>query len=346
MDLTNTDHPTSPAAAPRQTLEFRGQAGEFFRIWIVNTLLTILTLGIYSAWAKVRTRRYFLGNTFLAGSAFDFHADPVKILKGRLIMGVLFAGYAFGGRISMWIPGVAIGIFALLFPWIIVRSMAFNLSNTSHRNLRFGFKHDYRTSYKTYAFSWFITVITLGLGFPYALYRHHRFRTENSRFGSTFFKFHGAPKAFYKIYAGAVLVYIGSVVCASIVIFLLAFISKPLMVGGIALIYAGFILAAAYVNALKYNYALHETALGEVRFEAELDVWQLARLYLTNLLACLFTLGLMIPWALVRTARYKLERTHVIASSATLDSFVAGMSASENAVADAATDFWDIDLGF
>jgi uncharacterized membrane protein YjgN (DUF898 family) len=38
--------------------EFRGTGGEYFRIWIVNLLLTILTLGIYSAWAKVRQLRY------------------------------------------------------------------------------------------------------------------------------------------------------------------------------------------------------------------------------------------------------------------------------------------------
>lgn len=36
---------------------FHGSAGEYFRIWIVNVLLSIVTLGIYSAWAKVRTRR-------------------------------------------------------------------------------------------------------------------------------------------------------------------------------------------------------------------------------------------------------------------------------------------------
>jgi len=39
---------------------FTGKGGEYFRIWIVNICLTILTLGIYSAWATVRTRRYFI----------------------------------------------------------------------------------------------------------------------------------------------------------------------------------------------------------------------------------------------------------------------------------------------
>jgi uncharacterized membrane protein YjgN (DUF898 family) len=38
-------------------LEFTGCAGEYFRIWIVNVCLSVLTLGIYSAWAKVRRKR-------------------------------------------------------------------------------------------------------------------------------------------------------------------------------------------------------------------------------------------------------------------------------------------------
>src|SRR5436305_11873488 len=47
-------------AAPRNLpLSFTGSGSEYFRIWIVNALLSIITLGIYSAWAKVRTLQYF-----------------------------------------------------------------------------------------------------------------------------------------------------------------------------------------------------------------------------------------------------------------------------------------------
>ncbi|WP_373776122.1 DUF898 family protein, partial [Neisseria dentiae] len=38
--------------------EFHGNAGEYFNIWIVNIFLTIITLGIYGPWAKVRRLRY------------------------------------------------------------------------------------------------------------------------------------------------------------------------------------------------------------------------------------------------------------------------------------------------
>lgn len=50
----------------RYTPQFRGTAKEYFKIWIVNVLLSIVTFGIYSAWAAVRTRRYFYGNTVLS----------------------------------------------------------------------------------------------------------------------------------------------------------------------------------------------------------------------------------------------------------------------------------------
>ena len=71
----------------REPFTFTGTGREYFGIWIVNILLTILTLGIYSAWAKVRRTRYFYGNTRLAGASFDYHARPVQILIGRIVVG-------------------------------------------------------------------------------------------------------------------------------------------------------------------------------------------------------------------------------------------------------------------
>ncbi len=43
---------THAAQARSSRINFSGRGSEFFGIWIVNVLLSILTLGIYSAWAK------------------------------------------------------------------------------------------------------------------------------------------------------------------------------------------------------------------------------------------------------------------------------------------------------
>ena len=84
---------TEPTAAPVDrpddgphdyALSFSGSGAEYFRIWIVNLALTVATLGIYSAWAKVRRLQYFYRNTHLAGAAFNFHGQPKVILRDRL----------------------------------------------------------------------------------------------------------------------------------------------------------------------------------------------------------------------------------------------------------------------
>ena len=80
--------------------EFRADPREYFRIWIVNLALTIATLGVYSAWAKVRKLRYFHASTVLAGSAFGYHADPLRILRGRIIAAVLVGAYLLARRTS------------------------------------------------------------------------------------------------------------------------------------------------------------------------------------------------------------------------------------------------------
>src|SRR6185295_361544 len=72
----------------RQSLQFQftGKGGEYFAIWIVNLLLTIITFGIYSPWAKVRREQYFHRNTLLDGHAFDYTGQPIKILIGRVLV--------------------------------------------------------------------------------------------------------------------------------------------------------------------------------------------------------------------------------------------------------------------
>src|SRR5262249_5442917 len=124
--------------------EFRGTGTEYFGIWIVNIALTLITLGIFSAWAKVRSRRYFYGNTVLAGHAFDYHALPWRILIGRLIAVGLFLGYTVSTNIQPLavLPWLVIALLAV--PWLIVQSLRFNARNTSYRNVRFNFAGGYK----------------------------------------------------------------------------------------------------------------------------------------------------------------------------------------------------------
>ena len=132
---------------------FKGETKEFFKIWIVNILLTILTLGVYSAWAKVRTNRYIYSSTYLNGSNFEYNADPKKILYGRAIVVGLYALFSYFSDVA---PNakVALGIFLgflLLMPWIIRQAISFKLKSASYRNVHFRYSAKSKDFY-IYAF--------------------------------------------------------------------------------------------------------------------------------------------------------------------------------------------------
>lgn len=104
--------------APRKlSLHFTGSATEYFRIWIVNTCLTLFSLGVYSAWAKVRKKHYFYSHTVLDGTPFQYLGQPIPILKGRLIATALFiTWYVATHYITALLPFVLILAFVLA-PW-------------------------------------------------------------------------------------------------------------------------------------------------------------------------------------------------------------------------------------
>lgn len=124
----------------RHQIKFHGDGGNYFAIWLVNIFLSVITLGIYSAWAKVRTYRYFYGNTELAGDRFDYHARPLQILIGRIIafVGIVIFYLCF---LANEVLGMVIMLaFIALLPWIIIRSWRFNAIMSSYRGVRFNYR--------------------------------------------------------------------------------------------------------------------------------------------------------------------------------------------------------------
>src|SRR5262249_9597349 len=151
--------PTSSARAP-EPLPFTGTGSEYFGIWIVNLLLTLLTLGIYSAWAKVRRLQYFYRHTEVAGSSFDFHGNPVRILVGRILaLGLLFL-YNYSVRLqSVWTIVIIVGL-ALIMPWLLRNSLRFRLYNASWRGTRFHFRGGVGRAYPLFLLDFLLAWLT------------------------------------------------------------------------------------------------------------------------------------------------------------------------------------------
>lgn len=180
--------------------QFTGKGGEYFGIWIVNLLLSIVTLGIYSAWAKVRRMKYFYNNTKIDGVGFDYHASPKSILIGRIIAFVIFIVYAVLSRFSPLMGGLLLLALFIATPWIIARSMIFNARNSSHRGLRFDFTGKTMEAAKVFILYPLLIIITIGLAFPFVMQRTNKFLFENHQFGASNFKSEASAKAFYMVY--------------------------------------------------------------------------------------------------------------------------------------------------
>ncbi|MCL2021307.1 MAG: YjgN family protein [Betaproteobacteria bacterium] len=151
----------SPATVSEHRLQFVGSGGEYFRIWFVNLFLSILSLGIYSAWAKVRREQYFHRNTLLDGSGFDYHGNPKAILKGRIIAVGLLAILSVIDRLAPAYHFPALLLASPLFPWLLIRSFIFRARNTSFRGLHFDFLGTYKGLCKAFL-GYILVFIALG----------------------------------------------------------------------------------------------------------------------------------------------------------------------------------------
>jgi len=142
-DISQTNPTSERKSMP---FSFGGNASEYFGIWIVNLLLTVITLGIYSAWAKVRRLRYFYGNTWLDGHNYEYHAKPLQILIGRIIVFAIIIAVT---AVNFFFPVysyVLIIPYLIALPWLMNQSIRFNSRMTSYRNVRLGFKGTYLES--------------------------------------------------------------------------------------------------------------------------------------------------------------------------------------------------------
>lgn len=145
-------------------IEFTGSGSEYFRIWVVNLLLTIVTLGLYYPWAKVRRLRYFCGNTKVGGYPLDFHGDPKKMLRGFVLVMLLLAAYSGAGHFSAVAGLVALVVMLFVWPPLLRASMQFRLANTSWRGLRMRFVGDVKGAYVAMAPAFVAAMVLAVLG--------------------------------------------------------------------------------------------------------------------------------------------------------------------------------------
>lgn len=342
------------APPPAPTVGFLPDKKEFAKIYFVNLFLNILTLTLYSPWAKIRERKYLYGHLTINGQSFGYHADPWVLFRGRLLILAFVALYLFGGYFWMYLPGVVFLLFLAAMPWLIVRSLRFNMANTSFANRRFAFDGTVKGAFAAYLLWPLLGLLTLGLMYPYAVFKQKRFLFGNRRFANHPFVFGGSARPVFVIFFKALLL---GLLLAGIGFFILMvsgslmssikaeksfFVFVFLAVLYLAMIALGMIVAA-FVRVRLLNYVLNHLRLDTLGFAGRLGVEDLLLIYLKNLALIVLTLGIYLPWAKLNLMGYYAGHVEL---NGELPLGEAAAQDAPNAVGDEANDILDMDIAF
>lgn len=154
---TPTPTPPRSRSIDAHPIVFRGDGGVYFGVWIVNVLLTIITLGLYTPWARRRTIRYFYAHTEVAGQALEFTAGIRAMVVGFLLFAGFYIAMEVAGNTGHdAVAGLILIGGALLAPWLWGAAMRFRLGHTRWRGLRLHFGARWR---EVYGASWPVFVM-------------------------------------------------------------------------------------------------------------------------------------------------------------------------------------------
>jgi len=287
---TTTFRSPIASATHREHLRHHGEVFDLFGIYMVNLLLTIVTLGVYRFWAKTRIRRYLWSHTEFLGDRFEYTGTGKELLIGFLIVFSFLAvvlglyTYAFTLIWPGWIQDVGLNIlyqvplFFIALPLVGVarfRARRYRLSRTLWRGIRgaqSGSSAHYGMMVTAY---WLLTFLTLGFYWPYMRTRLVGYRLNNTWFGDRALTFEGNGDALIGRFA----------VCWLLTLPTLG-------------------LCWYWYRAAALRYYATRTRFAALGFEVTIDGKLLMMLISTNMLLAWFSFGLAYPYILRRNAAY------------------------------------------
>lgn len=267
-------------------LRFHGNGSSLFGIFAINTLLTLLTLGVYYFWGKAKIRRYMHSQTELHNSRFANHTTGGELCIGwikavLLILAITLISEApsffWENWTHEWITLLAFYgfLFLLFLPLAIVGSWRFRLSRTSYQGIRMSFRGNVKTFFKIYYIGFLKTLFTLGLYYPYFETKIRQFMTEESRFGTGRFGFTGTGRDLFWP-------------------FVLALLLTPFTLG----------FCWAWYSARKTRYYWSCTTFEGISFHSTVVGTRLLSLKIGNFILLVISLGLAWPWVAVRNSKF------------------------------------------
>ena len=325
------------ALLPRQALEYDGRIGELYGIFVVNLLLTIITIGIYRFWAITRWRRYFWSHMSFQEDRFEYTGRGGELFLGALMaLGILIGLSVVAGLLSdaLWQVHPVLGflpMLALYLTFFILGAAArfsaqrYRLSRTLWCGIRGGMQGS-ALAYGLRSFLYTLLLpLTLLQLLPWTQIRLAEQRINASRMGNAAFSCSGRARAVYLPYLatflGTTLLFaaIAAVVWTVIAPGIMPVLGRnggdprlamaiqravPVVIIGVIAFGIGAGMISCWYSALFTRHVVGNTRLDTLPLRSTVTGRALLWLYASNGLIAVITLGLGLPIVLHRSMRF------------------------------------------
>jgi uncharacterized membrane protein YjgN (DUF898 family)/tetratricopeptide (TPR) repeat protein len=318
--------PTGEIPAPSVSqVTLRADGSDLFAMRVLNLLLSLLTLGIYSFWGKAKVRRYVCGQADYQGDWFAFHGTGRELLLGwlRALPALAFI-FLFPTLLPLFwqhraAPYVAqlsaVGALLLLWPIARVGAYRYRLNRMSWRAIRFSYRGKALQYLGESIAGCLLSVITLGIYVPFFQIRLRRMLLNRTYFGDRSFHFPGRGSDLFPAWLFAL----------------------PLTVCSLG-------IGWAWWRALSHRYCWANTTFAGARFRCTATGGKLLWLWVGNFLVIVPTLGLGMSWAMLRTLRFWTKHVQLVHEPELVS--IQQDARAATAVGESFADFLGFDFGF
>lgn len=310
----------------RFQFSYEGDGTDMAILMLKNLFLTIITLGIYRAWAKTNTRRFLWENTKFMGDGATYVGTGGELFRGWMkLIGILLGFIIAISILQVFMPSLgAILRIAMPFVYIFIFALAtysglrYRLSRTLWRQIRFGVDKD-EASTKSFLALYLkgvgLSFLTLGIYYPYFKNQMRRFLTNKSRFGSAYFSYDGPDNEYFWM-------------CIK------GFFLSVITLG----------FYTPWFMSQLISFRLKHTSFQGARLQFTMPGTELFVCAMVLYLGAMFTFGLAIPWVVTWTLRKVVS--HISAEGELDFQAVRQMASDGSAMADDIVAEYDLDLGF
>jgi uncharacterized membrane protein YjgN (DUF898 family) len=317
--------PLDCGAATGTRVVLHADGSDLFALRVLNLLLSLFTLGIYSFWGKAKVRRYVCGQAEYLGDWFAFHGTGRELLFGwlRALPALAFIFLVPSLLPLLWqhrsAPYVAqlaaICAFLLLWPIARVGAYRYRLNRLSWRSVRFSYRGRAPRYLTESVAGWLLSAATLGLYVPFLQIRLRKLLMNQTYFGDSVFRFPGRGSDLFTAWLFAL----------------------PLTV-------CSFGVGWAWWRAFTHRYCWAKTTFAGRRFRCTATGGKLLWLWVGNFLVIAPTLGLGMSWATLRTLRFWTKYIEIVGEPELTS--ISQDKRAASAAAESFADFLGFDFGF